>query len=218
VTGAVIPTKTQPPTKVQSELCPIKNTCDEDTYAKCVKVRSTPSSSNLPPKPAVFQQTILHTNSFSPLCIESNLLDVYECPLFTCNDDLKDHTSPNDVEPKQTPNVSPKKDREKTPLWKVNQSNTLRSTALGAGLRKCKKVKTRLPCMDSYTNVQPSVTIEQPSIIQINHIQFHPTTNVIENPVQTIAQDIPRVDEPRIKLQLTCEEDAYLSTCTYMKV
>jgi hypothetical protein len=62
--------------------------------------------------------------------------------------------------------------------------------------------------MDSYTNVQPSVTIEQPSIIQINHIQFHPTTNVIENPVQTITQDIPKVDEPRIKLQFTCEEDA----------
>jgi hypothetical protein len=53
--------------------------------------------------------------------------------------------------------------------------------------------------MDSYANVQPSEYIESPSIIQINHIQFNPTTNVLENPVQPIAQDTPRIDEPRIK-------------------
>jgi hypothetical protein len=57
---------------------------------------------------------------------------VYECPLLTCNEDHEDHTSPNGVEH----NVSPIQNKVKTPIWQVNQSNMLRSTALGAGLRK----------------------------------------------------------------------------------
>jgi hypothetical protein len=211
VTGAVISKYNQPPNQVQVAQLPKKGSCDEDTYAKCVKVRFTPSSPTLPPKPTPLVQTT-HANPFSPLSIEPSLLEMYVCPLFANSDDQLDNTSPNGVEPKTSPNVSPRKNndkstKDKTPLWQTNQSNILRSTALGAGLKKQKKLKTKLPCMDSYVNVQPSVNVNNPSIIQINHIQFNPNTNTLENPVQPIAQDTPRVDEPRIKLQFTCEED-----------
>jgi hypothetical protein len=211
VTGAVISKYNQPPNQVQVAQLLKKGSCDEDTYAKCVKVRFTPSSPTLPPKPTPLIQTT-HANPFSPLSIEPSLLEMYVCPLFANSDDQLDNTSPNGVEPKTSPNVSPRKNsdkstKDKTPLWQTNQSNILRSTALGAGLKKQKKLKTKLPCMDSYVNVQPSVNVNNPSIIQINHIQFNPTTNTLENPVQPIAQDTPRVDEPRIKLQFTCEED-----------
>jgi hypothetical protein len=184
-------------TKPQITQLPKEGSCDEDTYANCVKVRSTPpSSSTLPPKQRV-PTPIRYANPFAPLCMEPSPLDAYVCPLFDCSNDNEDHTSPIGVDTQGNSSASTKQSKDtsvkdKTPLWQATQSNMLRSTAFGAGLRKKSKAKDRLPCMDSYANVQPTVNLESPSIIQINHIQFNHTTNNLENPVQTIDQHTPR--------------------------
>jgi hypothetical protein len=135
------------------EQLPRKGGCDEDTYSKCVKIKSTsPPFSTLPPKPTPPMQSkqrvetpIRYDNPFSPLCMEPSPLDAYVCPLFDCFDHYEDHTSSHDVDQEHSPNASPKHDnvkspKAKTPIWQVTQSSMLRSTALGACLRKSKKV------------------------------------------------------------------------------
>jgi hypothetical protein len=80
-----------------------------------------------------------------------------------------------------------------TPAWLTKQSEMLRSSALGVGLRKkAKKPKVHLPCMDSYANVTPTIdttTDSHTHVIKIHHIQFNPTTNVVENHVQVITHN-----------------------------
>jgi hypothetical protein len=145
--------------------------------------------------------------------MEPSPLDAYVCPLFdtSCQ---SDHTSHIDhVPPTHGCESSPTQDnvkspKAKTPMWMQHQSAMLKSAALGVGLRKKGKFKAHFPCMDSYANVTPIVSAKTPSVIQVNHIQFNPISNVLENPVQPITHDTSKVDEPRIKLQLNCEGDS----------
>jgi hypothetical protein len=178
---------------------------DENTYSNCVKVR-TPSSPTPSTPPTCSKPPILRAdkptrygNIFSPLCLESSPLDAYVCPLFTPS--INDEGHPSQIEldsfsscSKSSPTQEPCQCvSSKTPAWLTKQSEMLRSSALGVGLRKkAKKPKVHLPCMDSYANVTPTIdttTDSHTHVIKINHIQFNPTTNVMENPVQIITHD-----------------------------
>jgi hypothetical protein len=169
---------TKPQREAIFEQLPRKGGCDEDTYSNCIKIkipRSTPTSSTLPPRPAphmLSQQRvetpIRYDNPFSPLCMEPSPLDTYVCPLFDCLDHL-DNTSTHGIDQQNSPNASPKQDngkssKAKTPVWQLNQSSMLRSTALGVGLRKYKKVS--LGC---------HVWIHMPMYNQVTILIIHPS-------------------------------------------
>jgi hypothetical protein len=212
----------QPQTKktLQKQIAAIPHPakgCDEDTYGNCVKVRATPAPhppSQSPtcsmPSSLGVEQPIRYGNFYSPLCMEPSPLDAYVCPLFelSCQ---QDHTS--QLEPTHCSKSSPNQEnarspKAKKPVWSQNQSAMRRSAALGVGLKKKEKYKAHFPCMDAYAIVTPTSSAKTGTVIQINHIQFNPNTNMLENLVQPIVEDSPTVGEPRIKLQLACEGDS----------
>jgi hypothetical protein len=308
---------------------------EDDTYGKCIKYRpSAPMPSSLPSSSTPTRRAaepIRYGNFYTPLCMESSPLESYVCPLFVAQCQSGHSSQSLDV---PSPKSSPQQDRKGSPpkgkpIWQQQQSAQLKSAALGVGFRKSpRKLHSKLPCMDSYANVQvtnvqsvlhptiapsnvsttsnvqsttctPPTTMyttnlhntcvqtpnihqtmvpnnnepttskphanipsnqshtthsqpnkvqtcapnKQPnklpphpdvtkpvvtSVININHMQFHPSTNLLGNPVQLTVQHIgsenhdqpsitipltnPELQpseelQPRIKLQLTCDND-----------